>query len=91
VLFRSDLISVDDNDKIAGLLGRSVGGLILAPEHISDFGGDAPEGLPLRVDHVSRALSGLGRDEYGLHVSIPSPSLGFVRTARGRYNPIKRK
>jgi hypothetical protein len=92
-------VGVDDDHEVPGLLGRLVRRLVLAAYHVGGLRGHAAEALALGVDHVPGALGELGlrRDEYGLHVSIPLPSIGMRSTrivatrifaTRGRYIPI---
>ena len=46
------LLGVDDDDVVAHVLGRCVGGGVLAADVGGDQAGEAPEGLSLSIDNV---------------------------------------
>jgi hypothetical protein len=61
------LLGIHDDDEVAGVDMRRVGGLVLAAEGVGNLRRQPPEGLRLGVDHVPVALDLAGLCGVGLH------------------------
>jgi hypothetical protein len=60
VAAHTDLFSVDDDNKIPCIQMGCEGGLVLAPQDLGHFTGQASEGLISRINHEPLTVEGIG-------------------------------
>ena len=75
-----DFIGVDDDDMIAGVGMRSIGGLMLAAQDVRDLAGQTSEHHALGIDKIPFALDGSGLGHKRCHVRF----LPFGLRGQGR-------
>ena len=76
-----DLGGIDDDDVVAGVEERGIGGLVLALKQPGGLRGHAAEGLALGVDDVPPAVDGLRGCDVSTHADGSLTPLALLMTA----------